>query len=755
MTLDLYPDTPKTMFAEIALPVPIRRTFTYLIPPELIEAAAVGCGVEVPFRNRQLVGYVVGIQDRPSADEQIDISKVKSIEKVLDTEPLVTDEILELTRWAADYYASFWGELLKSALPAGINTGRVSAKRQLAVRTLGEDLATDERPLSAAQLRILETIDANGGDILLSDLLALSGSSSSPVRTLQKRGSVEIYERSITRDPLAGSDIPDRDDHSLTSEQSKAVDTITAAMDGGEYRTFLLHGVTGSGKTEVYIRAMRSALAAGRSALMLVPEVGLTPVFAAKLRSVFGRDAAILHSRLSQGERFDEWVRIRCGNARVVIGTRLAVFAPLEDIGLIVIDEEHDQSYRAQESPFYNARDIAVKRASDAGAVAILGSATPSIESYYNASIGKYSLIEMSSRASGAQLAAAELIDMAQVFRQTGRDVVISPQLMDELSSAHARGDQSMVLLNRRGFSQFVFCRMCGESIKCVNCDITLTYHRTSNKLVCHYCNQERKQGVPDNCPQCGSEYLHFAGGGTEKIEDILKKRFPDLEIVRVDRDTIKRKGDIEAVLGRFARGEIDILVGTQMIAKGHDFPNVTLVGVIGIDIGLGLPDLRAAERTFQLVTQVAGRSGRGAKPGKVLIQTYHPDHYALRYGKSQDYRGFYREELKYRERFSYPPYYVLANISIKSRKQAAALRNAEIIRRSIDVFNDDRQARVLGPAQASLSRLKNEFRYQVILKARTRRGLRLLLDQALANAEKKGCDMRSIYVEIDPMNLM
>lgn len=743
------------MFAEIALPVPIRRTFTYLIPPELIEAAAVGCRVEVSFRNRQLVGYVVGIQDRPSADEQIDISKIKPIEKVLDTEPLVTDEILELTRWAADYYASFWGELLKSALPAGINTGRVSAKRQLAVRTLGEDLATDEKPLSAAQLRILETIDANGGDILLSDLLALSGSSSSPVRTLQKRGSVEIYERSITRDPLAGSDLPDRDDHSLTSEQSKAVDTITAAMDGGEYRTFLLHGVTGSGKTEVYIRAMRSALAAGRSALMLVPEVGLTPVFAAKLRSVFGRDAAILHSRLSQGERFDEWARIRCGNARVVIGTRLAVFAPLEDIGLIVIDEEHDQSYRAQESPFYNARDIAVKRASDAGAVAILGSATPSIESYYNASIGKYSLIEMSARASGAQLAAAELIDMTQVFRQTGRDVVISPQLMDELSAAQARGDQSMVLLNRRGFSQFVFCRMCGESIKCVNCDITLTYHRTSNKLVCHYCNQERKQGVPDNCPQCGSEYLHFAGGGTEKIEDILKKRFPDLEIVRVDRDTIKRKGDIEAVLGRFARGEIDILVGTQMIAKGHDFPNVTLVGVIGIDIGLGLPDLRAAERTFQLVTQVAGRSGRGAKPGKVLIQTYHPDHYALRYGKSQDYKGFYREELKYRERFSYPPYYVLANISIKSRKQAAALRSAEIIRRSIDVFNDDRQARVLGPAQASLSRLKNEFRYQVILKARTRRELRLLLDQALANAEKKGCDMRSLYVEIDPMNLM
>jgi primosomal protein N' (replication factor Y) len=643
--------------------------------------------------------------------------------------------------------------MLKAALPAGINTEKVKTKRRKAVRLTGNSVEPAGKPLSDQQQNILELLTANGGEMLWTDVIETAKSTASPITTLEKRGLVEIYVQDVRRDPLGFAKLPALQDLTLTSEQQTAFEAIEAALGEDEFQSFLLHGVTGSGKTEVYIRAMRAALDLGRSALMLVPEISLTPVFSRRLRAVFGSEVAILHSSLSPGERFDEWHRIRRGDARVAIGTRSAVFAPLENIGLVIVDEEHDPSYRQHESPYYNARDVGVMRASLAGAVVVLGSATPAMESFYNAQTGKYQYLQLPNRIGDQGLAAAELVDMREVFKRAGKDVAISDEISEAIDETYIKGEQSIILLNRRGFSQFVLCRTCGETMKCKNCDITLTYHKRDGKLVCHYCNY--RENAPRVCPHCESEYLYFVGEGTENIADQLAKRFPQMRIARVDRDTMAHKGELDQVLSSFAVGELDMLVGTQMIAKGHDFPNVTLVGVIGIDIGLGLPDLRSAERTFQLITQVAGRSGRGTKAGKVLIQTYYPEHYALRHAVKQDYEGFYAEEIRYRERLAYPPFCVLASIMVKHRDQNQARRNAQILRDALDRANTAKHVRILGPAPASIARLKNEYRVQLILKGRTRRSMREALDIALLDAEGQGCDLRSIYVEIDPVNLL
>ena len=743
--------SPAPAYVEAVLPLPLRRSFTYRIPESMQGEIKLGTRLKVPFGKRSLTGYAVELHAELPADIEFDESKIKDIIEVTDDEPLITPEILRLTQWTADYYASFWGEMLKAALPAGINSEKVRPKRRKAVRLLQAE--PDAKPLTEPQRKIVELLAANSSEMLFTDVIEQADVGASPINTLVKRGLLEVYVEDVMRDPLAKAHFPAPDNFTLTDEQQTALDQITAAVENDVFKAFLLHGVTGSGKTEVYIRAMRFTLDAGRSALMLVPEIALTPVFSRRLRAVFGADVAILHSNLSPGERYDEWRRIRRGDARIAIGTRSAVFAPLENIGLMIVDEEHDPSYRQHESPFYHARDVGVMRASLAGAVVVLGSATPAMESFYNAQSGKYTYLHLPDRIGGRGLAEAKLIDMREVFKRAGKDVALSPELLEAIKETHKRGEQSMILLNRRGFSQFVLCRTCGETLKCKNCDITLTFHRRDNRLICHYCNY--RENSPRICPHCESEYLYFVGEGTENIAEQLTKKFPDLRIERVDRDTMAHKGEIEDVLLKFASGGIDMLVGTQMIAKGHDFPNVTLVGVISVDIGLGLPDLRSAERTFQLITQVAGRSGRGARAGRVLIQTYYPEHYALRHAKEQDYEGFYAEEIKYRQRLGYPPFFVLASIMVKHREHAQAMRNASLLRRSLEAANVDRNCRILGPAPASLARLKNEFRVQIILKGATRRSLRETLQIALADAESKGCDMRTIYVEIDPVNLM
>ncbi len=735
------------------MPVPLRRVFTYRIPAQLQGRIVIGARLKLPFGKRNLTGYAVALHDAMPAEADFDPSKLKDVLEVVDEEPLITPEILKLTQWTADYYASFWGEMLKAALPAGLHAERVRPKRRKAVRLLSTVPDDSDKPLTEQQEWILELLSSNGGTMLWTEVMEQVDVGASPLNTLVRRGCVEVYVEDVRRDPLSSAEFPDVDKFTLTAEQQSALESIEAALAKGSYQGCLLHGVTGSGKTEVYIRSMRAALDEGLSALMLVPEIALTPIFSRRLRSVFGSRVAILHSNLGAGERYDEWRRIRLGQARIAIGTRSAVFAPLENLGLVIVDEEHDASYRQHESPFYHARDVAVMRAHSAGAVVVLGSATPAMESFHNAKSGKYTYLQLPDRIAGRSMASATLVDMREVFKRAGKDVALSPELLESVAATHARGEQSIVLLNRRGFSQFVLCRTCGETIKCKNCDITLTFHRRDGKLLCHYCNY--RIVAPRICPKCESEYLYFIGEGTENLADQLIKRFPTMRIARVDRDTMAHKGELDQVLLDFAAGGLDMLVGTQMIAKGHDFPNVTLVGVVGIDIGLGMPDLRSAERTFQLITQVAGRSGRGEKPGTVLIQTYYPDHYALRHAVRQDYEGFYAEEIRFRERLAYPPFVVLASIMIKHRDHAYAMRQANILRTTLDGANAARHVRILGPAPASISRLKNEYRIQIIIKGLSRRALRETLDAAITDAEGRGCDMRSVYVEIDPVNLM
>jgi primosomal protein N' (replication factor Y) len=810
-------------FVEIALPLPLRQTFTYKVPAQFSDRAKVGVRVTVPLGKRVLTGYVVDVLERLSDDADLDKTKLKNVIEFLDKEPLLTPEIIELARWTADYYLSFIGEVLRASLPAGISgkgqrsysitaegkdslsgmllprhdseqllsyldeTGAVSEtdltktfggsasrilkalsadnlinvshqpaagirpKRRKIVR-LSERADVDLK-LNAAQRRVVDALAAAGGELPYAELLDIADVGASPVNTLQKHDRVEVYVSEVLRDPLADAELPELTDITLTDEQNQAFDKITAALETGEYKAFLLHGVTGSGKTEIYIRSMRRALDSGRSALMLVPEIALTPIFSRRLRAVFGTSVAILHSSLSPGERYDEWRRIRRGEARIAIGTRSAVFAPLQDLGLVLVDEEHDGSYRQHESPFYHARDVAVIRANHAGAVVVLGSATPALETFHNAQKGKYEYLRLSKRVGERKLATAEIVDMRQVFKKFGKDIPFSPQLLEAIERSQLNGEQSIILLNRRGFSQFVLCRTCGESIKCRNCDITLTYHRREKKLICHYCNYQIDP--PLNCPICTSEYLYFVGEGTEKLEDELRRRFPRLRIGRIDRDTVTKRRDMERILTEFSRGELDMLVGTQMIAKGHDFPNVTLVGVVSVDLGLGLPDFRAAERTFQLLTQVAGRAGRGDLGGRVLIQTYYPEHYALRHAREQDYLGFYDEEIRYRERMGYPPFFALASILVRHEDLAIASESARKLRKALDEANSSKACRILGPAPASLARLKGEHRLQLILKSPNRRLLRETVDMGLAYAAENKVDMRIVFTEIDPQSLM
>ena len=811
-------------FVEVALPLPVRRTFTYRHSDD-VRQAKVGARVLVPFGRRTLTGYLVALRSKLDPHSDLEPDSIKNVLELVDDEPLITAEILELTRWAADYYAASWGEMLKASLPAGINAaidqivsitskgrlelvnsasskkkstqilGRlasdgdieqkvlsdefgdvavrrsvrklanaglvsirfetahptVTVKRQKAVRLVSEP--PEGVSLSEPQRRVLDALYGRDDPFAFAELLTAANVGASPVNTLEKKGFVEIFVREITRDPLAGAKIPDSLDLKLNAEQSFVLSEITNTVRHGEYRGFLLHGVTGSGKTEVYIRAMQQALALDKGSLMLVPEIALTPIFSRRLRAAFGEEVAILHSGLSPGERFDEWRRIRSGKARIAIGTRSAIFAPIANIGLIVIDEEHDSSYRQHESPFYNARDLAVMRASRANAAVVLGSATPSLESFHNAKSGKYQYLQLQQRIAGRPMANAELIDMREVFKRAGKDIVISQQLIDSIRETHGKGEQSIILLNRRGFSSFVLCRSCGETLRCINCDITLTYHRRENKMTCHYCNYSTT--TPKVCPFCESEFLYFVGQGTEQIETILAKQFPDLRIERIDRDTMKRKGEIDRRLLAFDRGEIDMLVGTQMLAKGHDFHNVTLVGVISVDAGLGMPDFRSAERTFQLLTQVAGRAGRGDLPGRVLIQTYHPEHYALRYAVEQNYEKFYDHEIRFRERMSYPPLVALASVLIRHQDLPTVQKQAAILKNALDNANSGKAVRILGPASASIGRLKNEFRMQIILRSRSRTQLRTVLDEALDRAATSGGDLRRYNVEIDPLSLL
>ena len=823
---------PAPLYAEVAVPLHVMQTFTYRLPLALQRDARLGSRLLVPFGRKRLTGYIVALLESLDPAADLEEASIKEAEELLDAEPLLTPEILEITRWVADYYAAPWGEVLKAALPAGLNAtieqvltitpegrdelarlpinrtatakarslrlvaeegettlrfiarhvgearaGTVArdleragwiklthrarsvlarAKRRKAVRLLPPaELVAEEsaRALSKPQQRIVETLIDAGGELAFTELLELADTRASSIQTLEKKGLVEVYVRDVRRDPLGSAILPEIEELELTAEQSAALSEIERPLAEGRYSAFLLHGVTGSGKTEIYIRAMRAALRQGRSAMMLVPEIALTPIFSRRLRAHFGDLVAIFHSSLTTGERFDEWSRLKKGEARVVIGTRSAVFAPVSNLGLVVIDEEHETSYRQQESPYYNGRDTGIVRASREGAVVVLGSATPSLESFHNARSGKYRYLQLAQRIANRAMARAEIVDMRDVFAQGGRPEVFSAQLLAAIEETHARGEQSIILLNRRGYSSFVLCRSCGESIHCPNCDVTLTYHRSEMSIICHYCNH--RQGAPSKCPACAGKYIYYVGEGTEQLEEMLQKRFPSLRIARLDRDTTSRRKLFERAILEFGAGELDMLVGTQMLAKGHDFPNVTLVGVVSVDAGLALPDFRSAERTFQLITQVAGRAGRGDRAGRVLIQTYHPHHYALKHACAQDYGGFYEEEIRYRRSLNYPPFVALASLLVHGEDLTRAQSTAAELRRALEEANGDRACRILGPAPAPLARLRGEHRIQLLVKSRSRPRLREVVDLALADAAEHGADLRSVNLEIDPINLM
>lgn len=740
-------------FVEVAVPVHVAQTFTYRLTPEQSIHAKPGARIMVPFGRKLRTGYIVALHDELPADLDLDESEIKEAERLVDEVPVSTPEILQLAKWVAEYYASPLGEVIKATLPPGINprpqTARASvvkAKLRRFVRLTNGRVEKMAEKVTEKQQQLLATLQQRGP----SPLKELSAAT---VSSLVKKGLVEIFDEAVRRDPLANSVSLPVEDFTLTAAQSSVLEKIREQVETETYGAFLLHGVTGSGKTEIYIRAMRAALERGRSAMMLVPEIALTPVFSQRLRSHFGDRVAIFHSSLQRGERFDEWTRVKNGDARVVIGTRSAVFAPVQNLGLIVVDEEHESTYRQQESPYYNARDTAIVRAQKESATVVLGSATPSLESFHNAQAGKYRLLTLPERIAARPMATARIVDMRSVFVRHGKPRVFSDQLLEAIQETHDRGEQSIILLNRRGYSSFILCRSCGETIQCPNCDVTLTFHRSERVIICHYCNH--RKGVPKVCPSCGKKYIYYVGEGTEQLEEMLTQLFPALRVARIDRDTTARRRVFEQSLSDFSEGKIDTLVGTQMLAKGHDFPNVTLVGVVSVDAGLALPDFRSAERTFQLITQVAGRAGRGDRPGRVLIQTYHPYHYALRHACAQDYEGFYNEEIHYRQNHSYPPFVSLASLLVHGPDLGRVRTDSLELRKQLDAANEGRKCRILGPAPAPLSRLKGEHRFQLLLKSRSRRHLREVADAALKSASENGVNLRSVNLEIDPVSIM
>jgi primosomal protein N' (replication factor Y) len=510
--------------------------------------------------------------------------------------------------------------------------------------------------------------------------------------------------------------------------------------------------VTGSGKTEVYLHAIESVVAEGRGALLLVPEIALTPAMAGQFFSRFGDRVAILHSAFTDAERSDQWRRIQSGAASVVVGTRSGVFAPVRNLGLIVVDEEHDGSYKQEETPRYNGRDVAIVRAqAAAGACVILGSATPSLESRYNSEKGKYELLELPGRIEQRPMPTVKLIDMRQEFLETRTQATFSRELLAALSQRLENREQTIILLNRRGFSSFVACRSCGERVECVNCAVTLTFHKRDYRLLCHYCGFAQK--VPSVCPKCGSEHIYFVGLGSERVEEELHHAFATARIARLDRDTVTGKRQYETILRDFREGRYDILVGTQMIAKGHDIPNVTLVGVVSADTGLGMPDFRAAERTFQLLTQVAGRAGRGSVPGIVLIQTINPDHYAVRLAAAQDYQAFYEKELAFRRALHYPPFSAMANVLLRSEQKETAFRMSSEL--AMLLTPPPEKLKIMGPAEAPVPRLKSEYRYQFLIKAASRKALNELLQKIRAFAQEHKWNTTALMIDVDPLSLM
>jgi primosomal protein N' (replication factor Y) len=605
-----------------------------------------------------------------------------------------------------------------------------------------------------AEARLRRVLSEERGPLPVAQVLREAKVSRVLVDRLLRAGKLRSWEEPLPNEDLALESDWTAPANTLNAEQQHAVDEISAWMNSGAFTVGLLYGVTGSGKTEVYLAAIEAALARGRTALMLVPEIALTLWLGRQCSARFGTGVAVLHSGLADVERVREWWRVRAGEARVVVGTRSAVFAPLENLGVVIVDEEQEASYKQEDTPRYHGRDVAIMRAKMEGAIALLGSATPSLESFHHAQQGRYKLLQLESRVEGRPLAPVEVVDLREEFRRTHKSPPISEKLRAAIAARLEAGTQALVLVNRRGYSWYALCRSCGVSVQCENCSIALTYHKARGRLECHYCGYSR--AVPKTCPKCGSEHLYYVGAGAEQIEEHLRELFPRARIGRLDRDTARKRRAYHQLLGAFAAGRLDILVGTQMVAKGHDFHRVTLAGVVSADAQLGMPDFRAAERTFQILTQVAGRAGRGDLPGEVLVETYYPEHYAIQLAAQQDYITFFERELQFRRMLHYPPFAALASILVRDARLENAVRwSREIERFFKSAAAESRGVRVLGPSTAPLARLRREYRFQFLLKAPKRTEMGRLLRECLEACARKEIPERAVLVDVDPLSLM
>lgn len=746
--------------ARVTLDVAVRREFDYLVPEELEPSVHEGTRVKVPFGPREVMGVVTAVLDESPH------GNLREIIKTVGGQALVTPPILRLVRWIADYYCCAPEIAMKAVLPDAVRKEEEGWRERLYVRALPQH---GEPPKLTKRQEDLWTIVEEWRELPLQELVRLAGTTSATIRKLEDKGLVSIAPQISERDPYAKEHILPTQPLELNEQQATALESIVESMerlakrDDDEAKpvgdnVFLLHGVTGSGKTEVYLQAIAHALGQGKGAIVLVPEISLTPQTVERFKARFSQGpqqtlVAVLHSHLSAGERHDEWHKIRQGRARIVIGARSAVFAPVEPLGLVIVDEEHEHSYKQGEAPRYNARDLAVVRGQQEGAAVVLGSATPCMESYHNVQRKKYLLLSLTERVDNIQMPIVRVIDMRSAARKEKGVGIFSPQLREAILQRLEKNEQVMLFLNRRGWSSSLQCPECGFVAECPNCSVSLTYHRAAQQLMCHICGHV--EPAPKKCPQteCGNAAIRFSGLGTEKVEAALEKGFPSARVKRMDSDTLKRKEDYRRILGDFRTGKIDILVGTQMIAKGLHFPNVTLVGIIHADLSLHIPDFRAGERTFQLLTQVAGRAGRGEVEGEVYVQSFTPFHPAIQYARRHDYVGFYEQEIEFRQQLNYPPVGRVALLTLRGRSEDRVKFVADHLRREIDtVAKELGEVVVAGPAPAPLLRAENFYRYQIMLRTSRMPQLSRKLS-ALRETFQIPEDLR-LVIDIDPMSL-
>lgn len=810
--------TASDTYIEVAVPVPVHQSFTYLVPAHLAAAATPGKRVLIPFGERRTTGYIIG------PGEGSDDKKIRSILDILDVSPLFPESMIPFFRWVADYYLCPIGEVIRTALPGGLTlsdramvsitdagrsalaTGQASPeesgflerlqasplpqnrllsnsrgsrtallhriagrgwvfkKRTLSGSRTGprleryvsvEGLSPPSGKMSIQRRRIIEILRASG-ELPVRKIRETIPTAPALIRKMAQSGQVRILDRPVYRDPFGSPIAPDTAPR-LTGEQQKALSVLLKGLEGG-FSTFLMTGVTGSGKTEVYLQVAALALKKKMAVLILVPEIALITQMERSFRARFGDCIAVLHSGLSTGERYDQWMRITRGEARIAVGARSAIFAPFRRVGVIVVDEEHDTSYKQESGLRYNARDLAVVRAKLDGAAAILGSATPSLQSFHNVAEKKFIEIRMTRRIENRPLPEIDVVDLTRTRDTRGLGRFITPRLQTAIRETLDKQEQALLFLNRRGYASFPVCSACGSAIRCRNCDISLTLHQASNAYKCHYCGFSRPAAM--NCPACGEPKIRLMGLGTEKLEAAVKALFPGARVSRMDRDTTLRKGSVIRILKALRKGETDILIGTQMVAKGHDFPNITLVGIICADLSLSFPDFRAGERTFQLLAQVAGRAGRGTAPGRVILQTYSPDHFSITAAKDQDFRLFFRQERISRKALHYPPYSRLIQLRISSKSPEKAETAARTLgdrcrRLQIEEAPFRSGIEILGPIEASLPKIGRRHRWQILLKGTGaallhRFAVRLLFDGSWTTDRAV-----KVVVDVDPVAMM